>query len=80
MSQSAADRFKDGDTLSRMPRLLTVREFARVLRVNRNTAYEAIQRGDVPGVVRIGNSIRICRKTVVEWLRGQDRGTRSSKG
>ncbi len=67
------------DTLTGLPTFLTVDELAKLLRVNRNTAYEAIQRGEIPGVNRIGRKIRICRSTVVEWLRGQGRGARSSR-
>ena len=42
-----------------------------------NNALDAIARGEIPGVVRIGRNIRICRETVVRWLR-QGRGARSS--
>ncbi len=52
-------------TLDRLPTFLTVDELAKLLRVNHNTAYEAIHRGEIPGVNRIGRKIRICRVTVV---------------
>ncbi|WP_434811253.1 helix-turn-helix domain-containing protein [Microbacterium sp. bgisy189] len=37
---------------------LTVEEAARVLRIGRNSAYEAIARGDIPSV-RIGGRVLI---------------------
>jgi len=66
-------------TLSRLQTFLTVDELAKLLRVNRNTAYEAVARGEIPGVCRIGRKIRICRDTVVEWLRGEGRVSASSR-
>ena len=72
---AAARPANDGkeDTLSRMPTFITVDELAKLLRLNRNTTYEAVQRGEIPGVTRIGRRIRICRDTVVRWLRGRGR-------
>jgi len=67
--------FDENSTLTRLPTLLTVDEFANLLRVNRNTLYDAIKKGQVPGVRRIGRVIRICRATVLEWFRGQGPGT-----
>lgn len=43
------------------PEVLTVEELAALLRVNRKTLYEAIQNGAIPGVFRVGRSIRISR-------------------
>ena len=40
---------------------LTVDEAARLLRVNRKTLYDAVRDGQVPGVIRMGRSIRIGR-------------------
>ena len=40
---------------------LTVAEAAALLRCNRNTLYEAIRLGQVPGVLRIGRLLRIRR-------------------
>ena len=54
--------------------ILTVPEAAKLLRVNRNTLYDAIKRGEVPGVQRVGRSIRICRVTVLRWFRGESLG------
>lgn len=51
-----------------LPPILTVDELAELLRVNRKTAYAAISAGEVPGVRRIGNTIRLHRDTVLAWL------------
>jgi len=49
--------------------ILTVDELAALLRVERKTIYAAITRGDIPGVRRVGRSIRISRDAVLDWLR-----------
>ncbi|MEE8408472.1 MAG: helix-turn-helix domain-containing protein [Myxococcota bacterium] len=81
MSRSTSSaRSEDSDsTITRLPTFVTVDELAFLLRVNRNTAYEAIARGEIPGVVRIGRKIRLCRSTVVKWLRGEGRVSKSSR-
>ena len=48
----------------------TVGEAARLLRVNRKTLYEAVRAGEVPGVVRVGRSIRIGREALLRWMEG----------
>jgi excisionase family DNA binding protein len=59
------------------PVTLTVDELAALLRCNRKTVYEAIQRGEIPGVRRIGNALRAHRPTVIAWLaEGQGRASR----
>ncbi len=50
--------------------VLTVDEAARLLRVNRKTLYDAVREGRVPGVIRLGRSIRIGRTALLGWLRG----------
>lgn len=52
-----------------LPAVLTVEELAALLRINRNTAYKYVHDGTVPGVRRIGTSLRISRAAVLEWLR-----------
>jgi len=65
MSEPAAD---DG--------FMTVDELADFLRVNRKTAYAAIQAGEVPGVKRFGRVIRVYRRTVLEWAVKEERAKR----
>lgn len=48
--------------------VLTVPELAQLLRIGRNSAYEAIQRGEIPGVVRIGRTVRVSKATVLRWM------------
>jgi excisionase family DNA binding protein len=63
----AHERAADRPTL---PSVLTVDEAARLLRVNRKTLYEAVRAGEVPGVVRVGRSIRIGRDALLRWMEG----------
>lgn len=57
--------------------VLTVGELATLLRVDRKSAYEAIRRGQIPGVVHLGRSIRVSRDAVLAWLHGQGSVSRS---
>ncbi len=59
--------------------VLTVEEAASLLRIDRKTLYEAIARGEVQGVRRIGSRVfRLRRTTLLEWLaQGQGRVPRS---
>jgi excisionase family DNA binding protein len=50
---------------------LTVDEAAALLRVNRKTLYESIRLGQVPGVVRVGKSLRLRRAALVESAPGK---------
>jgi len=49
--------------------VMTVDELAALLRVNRKSVYEAIARGEIPGVRRIGRTFRASREAVLAWLR-----------
>ncbi len=73
----ASERTSDNREL---PAVLTVDEVALLLRVERKTVYEAIARGELPGVRRIGRLIRVSRAAVLEWLaNGQVRVGRSTR-
>ena len=48
--------------------LLTVKECAALLRVSRNSVYEAIRRDELPGVIRIGRLLRVSRRGLLEGL------------
>ena len=62
------------------PVVLTVDELAILLRIERKTAYAAIANGEIPGVCRVGRSIRILRQAVLDWLgQGQVRVSRSRR-
>ena len=50
--------------------VLTVREVARVLRVDKDSAYQAIHRGQIPHV-RIGRSLRVPKAGLLRFLDAQ---------
>lgn len=54
-------------TLADLPLMLTVEETARVLRIGRNRAYEAVSQGSIPSI-RIGRKIRVPRKALAECI------------
>ena len=55
---------------------MNVDELAALLRVDRKTVYAAIQDGTIPGVKRIGRTIRIYRPVVLEWALKEGRKRR----
>src|SRR5689334_12172304 len=57
------------------PDVLTIAEAARRLRIGRNSAYEAVRRGELP-VVRIGRRLLVPRRALERLLDG-DRGDES---
>lgn len=59
------------DAAAELPEVLTVDEVAAILKVNRKTVYRAIRRRAIPGVRRIGRSVRISSIALLGWLRGQ---------
>ena len=66
--------------LAPLPAVLTIEELSAYLRLNHKTIRDAIARGEIPGVRRIGGAIRIHRDTVLGWLSaGQGRVAGSSR-
>jgi excisionase family DNA binding protein len=60
--------------------ILTVEELAEFLRVNHKTVRDAISRGEIPGVRRLGGTIRIYRAAVIDWLTaGQGRAPHTKR-
>ncbi len=53
-------------------RFLTVPEAARLLRINRGKAYEMANDGTLPGVVRLGRTIRVDRERLIAGLQEAD--------
>ena len=51
-----------------LPLLLTVSETATLLRTTRKGVYALVERGLLPGVVRIGRRVLIQRDDLVHWL------------
>jgi excisionase family DNA binding protein len=50
------------------PALLLVPEVAAVLRTSAKSVYSMIERGAIPGVIRIGRRVLIRRDSLVDWL------------
>ena len=50
------------------PELLHVEEAARLLHIGRTRAYEMTQSGEMPGLIRIGRSVRISRRRLLAWI------------
>ncbi|MFN8180143.1 MAG: helix-turn-helix domain-containing protein [bacterium] len=51
-----------------LPRLLTAQEAADLLRTTRRALYAAIERGQVPGVLRLGRRVLFRRDELLDWL------------
>ena len=52
-----------------LPPLLTVDETASLLRTTRKGIYAMVERGQLPGVTRIGRRVLIRSDTLLGWLR-----------
>ncbi len=59
---------------------MTVEELAVLLRLNKDTAYRAIAERQIPGVRRIGRTIRINRAAVMAWIETESLDTRTRRG
>lgn len=51
-----------------LPALITVAELTALLRLHKQTVYELIREGEIPGVRKVGRHYRIHRDTVLEWM------------
>ena len=60
------------------PDLLTVAEVATVLRTTREAVYKLVERGQLPGVIRLRKRVLVERESLVHWVH-QNR-TPSSRG
>ena len=54
------------------PVLLTVAETAALLRTSRKAVYAMVERGQLPGVIRIGRRLLFRRDALVDWLDQKD--------
>lgn len=60
--------------------LLKVAEVAKRLRITRDRAYRWAQQGTIPGVVRVGRTVRINEDELESWLKsGGDRAEPSGE-
>ncbi len=58
-------------TVSMKPLTYSVPEVASLLRINRNTAYELVARGEIPSI-RLGRRVLIIRAVFEGWLAAPD--------
>jgi excisionase family DNA binding protein len=50
-----------------MPKILTAREAARVLRISEKTLWSMTKRGDIPAI-RCGTSVRYDERDLIRWM------------
>ena len=53
--------------------VMEVEELADLVGVSPKSIYAAIKAGEIPGVLRIGRSLRLSRHKVEQWLAGEVR-------
>jgi excisionase family DNA binding protein len=58
-------------------RFLTVPETAKLLRINRGRAYAMANDGTLPGVIRLGRTIRVDQAQLISGLRENPRSSTS---
>lgn len=56
------------DTRRLLPTLLTSTEVAALLRTSKKAVYAMIERGQLPGLVRIGRRVLIREDALLHWL------------
>lgn len=54
--------------LTAFPRLLTSEETAEVLRTTQRGVYALVERGQLPGVTRIGRRLLVREDDLLSWL------------
>jgi excisionase family DNA binding protein len=52
-----------------LPPFLTADEIAGLLRTTRKGVYVMVERGQLPGVTRIGRRVLVRRDDLLDWLR-----------
>ena len=55
--------------MPRTPVLLTPNEVAELLRTSRKAIYAMVERGQLPGIVRIGRRVLVREDALLDWLR-----------
>jgi len=51
--------------------VMTLDEVAGYLRVHRSTLYRLINRGELPGVFRVGSDYRVLRDEFLKWVQSR---------
>jgi excisionase family DNA binding protein len=62
-----------------LPVLLTVDEVAELLRTSRKAVYAMAERGQLPGVTRIGRRLLVCRDELRSFLDERRASSRSAR-
>ena len=57
--------------VSTQPSLLRAEEVARMLNISRSKVFALMASGEIPGVVRIGRSVRVSRLALERWIEQQ---------
>ena len=60
---------RDPVTPQSLPALLTCAEVAELLRTTRKAVYAMVERGQLPGVVRLGNRVLFRQDAMLDFLR-----------
>jgi excisionase family DNA binding protein len=60
--------------------LATVEETADLLRTTRKAIYAMVERGQLPGVTRIGRRVLVRTPELLEWLRQKSTPSLESRG
>lgn len=60
-------RLVSARSLRQQPEVMTADEVAAMLRVNRKTVYESVERGELP-CVRLGRRMLFSRAALLRWL------------
>ena len=68
MEQAAADGHMDRVAGATLPLLLTIPETATILRKTPKATYAMVDRGQLPGVTRIGKRALVRSADLLEWL------------
>ena len=58
---------RDIGTPSHLPALLTLTEVAALLRTSKKAIYAMVERGQLPGIVRIGRRVLIREDDLLDW-------------
>jgi len=53
---------------TRLPLLLTAEEAGRLLRTSRKAIYAMVERGQLPGVIRLGRRVLFRAADLLDWL------------
>jgi excisionase family DNA binding protein len=68
-TMSTSTSIRPTATPGHVPALLTPSEVGALLRTSKKAIYAMVERGQLPGVVRIGRRVLVLEADLLEWLR-----------